>query len=334
LGISALLFLGLVLGGQLAYADSPCDGPGNILPNGDFDDPYVSTSNGEVAERWWPFVEEGSPRFERDPRESPSAPGQKIWSDGVGFVAGIYQRVEGVTPGKAYLAHVEWAPFSCHKDGEHLRGPFIGRKIGIDPTGGTDPASPAIVWSPEVWEEWEIRREVPEMRVSAVAQGDAITVFIRADDHQTHGKDEVWFDIACLIVDPVQPELTSTPVPPTATATPTETPLPPTPAPTTTPMPPTDTPVATPTTPISLTPTPTFTSTPTPTLSPSPTQVEVAPEEEEPEPTVEIQEESGTTSKSEPETSGLWGYLFLGIAIAGFGGAGILGVLAFWIWRR
>ena len=138
-----MLFLGLVLGGQIAYADSPCDGPGNILPNGDFDDPYVSTANGEVAERWWPFVEVGSPRFERDPRESPSAPGQKIWSDGVGFVAGIYQRVEGVTPGKAYLAHVEWAPFSCHKDGEHLRGPFIGRKIGIDPTGGTDSASSA-----------------------------------------------------------------------------------------------------------------------------------------------------------------------------------------------
>lgn len=334
LGLGTLLFLGLVLGGQVAYGDSPCDVPGSILINGDFSDPYSPSSNGEVAEGWWPFVEVGSPRFERDPVESPSAPSQKIWTDGVGFVAGIYQRVEGVTPGKAYLAHVEWAPFSCHKDGEHLRGPFIGRKIGIDPTGGTDPTSAAIAWSPEVWEEWEIRREVPEMRVSAVAQGDAITVFIRADDHQTHGKDEVWFDIACLIVDPVQPEPTSTSVPPTNTPTATETPVPPTSVPTATPMPPTDTPLPTLTlTATMIPPTATPTSTTAPTASPSPTKVVVA-MEEEPEPTVTIQRDSETTPTNESESSELWSYLFLGVAVAGFGGAGILGILAFWIWRR
>ncbi len=331
MGISALLFLGMVLGGQIAYADSPCVDPGNLTYNCGFDS-FQSTPKGEVGEGWWPFVEMGSPRFERDPVESPQAPAQKIWTDGVPFIAGVYQQVGGVTPGTAYLAAVEWFPFQCHKDGEHLRGDFIGRKIGVDPTGGTDPTSPAIVWSPEVWEEWEIRREVPEMRASAVAQGDTVTVFVRVNDSVTHGKDEVWIDFVGLIPDPVQPEPTSTPVP--STSTPTETPLPPTPAPTPPPMPPTDTPVATPTTTISPTPMPTFTSTPTPTLSPSPTRVEVAPEEEEPEPAVAIQEESGTTSKSEPEASEIWGYLFLGIAIAGFGGAGILGVLAFWIWRR
>jgi LysM repeat protein len=57
-------------------------------------------------------------------------------------------------------------------------------KVGIDPTGGTNPFSPDIVWSPEVetFDHWT------QFSVEAVAKGDTLTVF-------THSRPE-WKDAA------------------------------------------------------------------------------------------------------------------------------------------
>jgi len=170
------------------------------------------------------------------------------------------------------------------EQGGKLKGDFLGRIVGIDPTGGTDPQSPNVVWSPELWKQKRASGET--LLVSAAAKSSTITVFIRAKNPQPHGQDQVFIDVASLNVDPNQPPQpppTDTPVPATntpvrAAAAPTKVRVPPTatPAPATATPPPTATNTATPSptntpaptdtaTPIPPTPTPTRTPRPTPT---------------------------------------------------------------------
>jgi len=236
---------------------------------------------GGVANCWVAFVEETIPPetppifrltgYDDFPEAIEGIHSQRIWSDGTGFIAGIYQQVPGVTPGVAYKASVDWAAVQSSGTDEFI----MGRKIGIDPYGGTDSRSPDIVWSQEVW--GYDKKQFELLNVSAVAQDETITVFLRVDNHVTHGQDEVFFDAVFLIVDPDQPTAT-----PTATTTPipTPTPVPPTPTstlpPTNTLTPtatPTDAPTPTPTTNPTATSTPTAIATPTvrPTFTPVPT---------------------------------------------------------------
>jgi hypothetical protein len=151
--------------------------------------------------------------------------------------------------------------YNANEGGMITQDGFMGRMIGLDPTGGTDPNSPNIVWSRELWKKKRVATE--HLNVSAVAQADTVTAFVRVKNPQPHGQDQIFIDVASLVVDPNQP-----PPPP-----PTETPVPPTntlvPA-TSTPVSPTDTPLPT------ETPTPTATSTPTPTNTPTPTDTPTA----------------------------------------------------------
>ncbi len=270
-----LLLLFLILAGATlwvpaAHADG-CDDAANVTFNCDFNTfnavpgrPWV------VPTGWWPFVEAGSPVIDQS-QDSASPPAQRIWSDGVGFTAGLYQTVPGVLPGATYEAVLYWAPYSSDGDDS------IERKVGIDPAGGTDPRSPNIVWSPGLWRFKRLTDK--DLRVQAVAQAGTVTVFVRVHNPVTHGRDQVFLDGVTLIkvadpapatATPIPPTPTWTPIPPTATATaspsatptatPTMTPSA-TPTDTATPTPlPTATPSATPT----VTPTPTATSTPTP----------------------------------------------------------------------
>ena len=242
----------------VVQAQDPCEDPGNLTSNCQFDAFDYVAPYGAVASGWTPFIEFAvEPPAFNGSGETPLAPAQEIFSGWLPFTAGIYQPVE-VTPGVAYVAAIGWAAYASYDDqGRRNSGLFIGRKVGIDPFGGTDPTSSAIVWSPEVWdEEGGI---FPELRVSAMAQSSVVTVFARAHNPQSHGNDKVWFDAVSLKVDPTQPTATPTPMPPSPT------PTSPPPTPTSTPLPPTDTPAPTDT------PTPIATDTPTPTSSPTAT---------------------------------------------------------------
>jgi hypothetical protein len=284
----AVLVLGI---GTLAAPIALAQEQENLIVNWSFEDGfYPYPMGGGVANCWVAFVEETIPPatppifrltgYDDFPEAIEGIHSQRIWSDGTGFIAGIHQQVLGVTPGVAYKAWVVWAPVrSSGSDGF-----IMGRKIGIDPYGGTDSRSPDIVWSPEIW--GPDKKQFELLKVSAVAQAKTITVFLRVDNHVTHGQDEVFFDAVFLIVDPNQP--TATPMPTTTpTPTPTDTPLPPTPTSvpppltptmsstsTNTPTPtatPTDTPTPTETPTATRTPTVTTTSAATPTFTPGPT---------------------------------------------------------------
>ena len=267
-----VLVLGVV---TLAVPPALAQEPENLIVNWSFEDGfYPYPMGGGVANCWVAFVEETIPPetppilrltgYDDFPEAIEGIHSQRIWSDGTGFIAGIYQQVPGVIPGVAYKAWVVWAPVKSSGTDEFI----MGRKIGIDPYGGTDSRSPDIVWSPEIW--GYDKKQFELLKVSAVTQAETTTVFLRVDNHVTHGQDEVFFDAVFLIVDPDQPTATPTTDP---TSTPTDTPLPPTPTPvpptpTTTPTD-TSTPTITPTgTP---TPTETLTATDTPTVTATPT---------------------------------------------------------------
>ena len=208
--------------------------------------------------------------------------------------------------GNNYYANIVWLVFdSLTNDASvHAATGGIGRRIGIDPFGGTDSTSPNIVWSPDNW-----RNDCKICNIEQVvvtAQANTITVFLRIDDTWKlraaekgypvpPSDDQFWIDDIGLKqvggdVIPAEAAPTDTPVPPP----PTDTPVPAPPTDTPIPSPPTDTPVpaidtpaaveeaateisqAEPTSvePASPLATPTATSTPLaapPTLTPSPT---------------------------------------------------------------
>ena len=201
----------------VAGADDPCEDPRNLTYNCQFDS-FAPAPGGEVPQGWWPFVLMGHPAFDAA-SDTPKQPALRIWSDGEAFVAGVYQEIAGIQPAATYEAFIGWAVFQSE-------GPQMGRSIGIDPGGGTDPSAPSVVWSPEVWEK---KRSNPELRVRAVAEGERITVFVRVNHPHTYGADQAFLDAVCLFRDEavplaeIAPAATTTPAPP-----PTATPLPPT----------------------------------------------------------------------------------------------------------
>jgi hypothetical protein len=271
------------------------------------------------------------------------------------FVAGLYQQVPA-TPGTTYWANVTWLVYEPAGKMDNT----VGRRVGIDPTGGTDPTSPAVVWSQDLWHTFQscAFKICPELQVSAVAQNSTITVFVRIEDTWKNRRSEFpsvpdtffqmeeqfWIDDVGLI--PTNAVPTPTPEPPTPTPIPpTATPVPPSPTPvvpTDMPVPPAETPTptvqpleassteATATIAQADTPTPVPpTATPTPTFTPSPTSTPLPPTPTlVPSPT-----RTATPAPLLPDAIGLLG----GGALC-LGGAGLVVILAvgaflFWLYR-
>ncbi len=268
--------------GHVRAQGHPCDPP-NVIPRAvcGFDTFYGSPPR-QLPNGWTPFILAGDLTYMQDSDTFWGAPALRMWSNGGTFKAGIYTQVR-VTPGAGYRAAVFWAAPNAPDT--------FGRQLGIDPTGGTDPTAPTVVWGRIHWGDGRILSHNPprpvDIDVKARAQNDLITVFFLTDHNRSTGDNFIFVDAIALYPDESAPALatptpippTATPVPtdtppPTATATPTQTPTPtltPTssPTPTTTPSPtPTFTPTATPT--LTPTPTPTATPSPTPTLTPTP----------------------------------------------------------------
>ena len=111
--------------------------------------------------------------------------------------AGVYQRVEGITPGTRLRGTGFAHAWSSSQDNPRVsdgvgEGPFFVRAIdynqvdnvrnftfaiGIDPTGGTDPWASTVVWG-EGAHIYNAHAQVPPVEV--VAQGTAVTFFARS----------------------------------------------------------------------------------------------------------------------------------------------------------
>ena len=332
-----LLAFGLAVGPAVwssrAGARNPCEEQGNLTQNCGFDtfvDDWQGAKRYQIPTGWWYFILAGDLDYRPSDDTYWGAPSLWMLSDGVPFTAGIYQEVS-VTPGVVYQADAGWAAVSR---------PDFERKMGLDPTGGTDPLASTVIWGPS---EWGISRW-PDLTVSARATGPRMTVFVWVHHPKTYGNDWFFLDAVGLWPDPNQPVATSTPSetptsrPPTSRP-PTQTPLPATPTDTATALPPspmptetsTPPPTATPTQTPTFTPTPTWTSTPTPapstatpfpTRTPLPTIVPVAMSV----PTVEAGRSiGGESAGTGGSTSGtLFLYIALGALLASLVLAGIV----------
>lgn len=270
--VNTLLGGGLIFGGIAAtsatrlYASQPCDPP-NVIARPVCDmDSFHGTPPRQIPDGWSEFVIYGDPTFYQDDHTFWGGPNLTIWSVGGTFKAGIFTQVQ-VTPGAGYRASISW--------GAPNAPDLFSRQLGIDPTGGTDPNSPTVIWGPVHWGEGRILNYPPpdvNIDVRARASNSTITVFFMTDHPQSSGDNLILIDAIALYPDESAPAIqapppdTPTPEPPPVQAE--QVALAAAVAPTDTPPPPTDTPTAVPTdTP---TPTATFTATPSPTSTPTP----------------------------------------------------------------
>ncbi len=237
----------------------------NLLQNPSFEgsfNQFAHFSTAIMADKWLPWWREQGGGDEawknRMPEYKPAAPYQnRIHSGGNAqqyftyygtHIGGIYQSVGGIVAGSRLRFTIwghAWAGGGNDANKSEGGGPMHMR-IGIDPTGGTNPWAASVVWSGEqnpldVWSSFS---------VEAVARANSATVFTwSAPDYPTQHNDVYWDDASLTVVTP--------PVPPTNTPRPY--------------VPPTSTPVPTATNTPTITPTPTETATPTPVITPTPT---------------------------------------------------------------
>ncbi len=283
---AVLLLLCLAVLPAPALAQGP-----NLLQNPGFERPYAALPTKEncaIASPWVAWYIEGTreevtqgyrfaPEYKAAFRQD--FPGNRVrngelaqqWFHSFGnFQAGVLQQVRNVSVGARLRFELWGMTWSCDSEPKgNCGGATSGYpspmhfRIGIDPTGGGDVFSPAIVWSPEqnAYDAWTL------FQVEAVAQNSTVTAFVYSYPDYRSQDNNVYIDDASLVVVAPPPSPTrrptNTPVPtpvPTNTAPATNTPMPTaTPAPTYTPMPtcpPTQIAKAVPTCPPAVIPTP------------------------------------------------------------------------------
>lgn len=254
-------------------ASEPCNPP-NVIPQPVCDmDSFHGEPPRQIPDGWTEFVIYGEPAFMNDPHSYFGSGTLRIWSNGGTFKAGIFTQV-GATPGAGYRASIGWGAPNVPD--------AFSRQLGIDPTGGTDPNSPNVIWGPTHVGEGRMLNyppgQGPNIDVLARAVNGTVTVFFVTDHPYSTGENLIYVDAIALYPDENAPAAAA----PVATAVP---PTEPPPAPVAaeavarsaavvveaTPVPPTPTATALPTATPTPTVTPTPTLTPTPTATPSPT---------------------------------------------------------------
>lgn len=330
------LLVVLILGSVCLWTSSawaqdetdPCAAPVVLTKNCRFQRPMGSvTSFGVLYHDWNPFVISGSPAFDANYHGNSYDPDdlvnggreQSIYStNNQPWRGGIWQQINNVVPGNGYFARVGW--FVSQNTS------IVGR-VGIDPNGGTDPNSAAIVWGQPLNLLRQTRINVRGVRAASTR----ITVFVEATSNNPFpGGDRLWLTAVSVSPDPSLPTATATAIAPAAapTSTPTNTRIPPTRTPTR--VPPTHTPAPTDT--------PTFTPTPTETATFSPPPTETA------SPTATATRRATATPTPEPLMALSTGANLMGVDVIGLGLLGAsscsfvlamgLGGFAYWFWRR
>jgi len=238
----ALLLTGMLLCGVAAPV-AMADCPGNILPNAAFEDGFSSRGVGEVevANGWTPYWQDGpfaengyNLRPEYKPEDARRYGrrrvhggnfSQKFFNTFGTHKAGLWQRVS--VPKDSWCTFSVWTQVwsSNESDPAVSEGGQYRTYVGIDPTGGTDWNSPAIVWSEASFalDEWV------ELKIEARAEADAVTCFVKGEAEWRMKHNDSYWDDACLTIIRPTPRPTNTPKAtntPTITPTPTNTPLP------------------------------------------------------------------------------------------------------------
>ena len=177
--------------------------PNNLIVNGAM---VVANPDEGVAANWTKFVSSGAPTFEHVDNEQIDPYGsQYIWEDTYAFDAGIYQTITNLTPGIYYHFWLGYALAAYDPGtGENLRNDLIGRQVGIDLMGGTDPSAPSVRWGSVYW-DGTAALNIPALSMTFDAQSNSVTVFLRVlNDNVANGRSKVWFDSVCM--EPLDPQ--------------------------------------------------------------------------------------------------------------------------------
>ncbi|MEJ2212065.1 MAG: hypothetical protein P8129_23945, partial [Anaerolineae bacterium] len=91
------------------------------------------------------------------------------------YTAGLWQQVGGLTPGAGYGFHAALLTIFQTSAQEPVPGTMI-KEVGLDPSGGTDPQAPQVVWSEPNDRDhgWDVRRVT-----AAFSEAPTMTVFVR-----------------------------------------------------------------------------------------------------------------------------------------------------------
>ncbi|MEZ4666884.1 MAG: LysM peptidoglycan-binding domain-containing protein [Anaerolineae bacterium] len=228
----------------------------NLLTNPGFEQPFTSVSGNpprQVAQGWSPWNISGGQSASENvqpeyypasdvsnglgvPRIRNGSDAQQYHSFFATHDGGLFQRVTGVNNGaqlrfSAYL-YVWSSTFDDPNKSEDPGGIVV--QVGIDPMGGTDGTSNAVVWSaPSIQYD-----AYNEYIVTATAASSAVTVFVRSTVTTPVKNNNLYVDDASLTL-ASGTSATNTSIPPTSTkaATATSTPIPPTATSTTAPPP-------------------------------------------------------------------------------------------------
>lgn len=174
-----------------------------------------------------PGYQPAQPQDSRVPPRSVSGNAQKWGASYYVYIAGVYQQVSGITPGTRLQFSAFTQAFNCSDNGGCF-GPFgrIGYsyepgenslRLGIDPTGGTNPYSSNVVWSSYA----NPLDAYVQQAVETVAQSDKVTVFVWSAPQYPEKHLEAFVDSASLVVTgqgPVPTAASTTVAPPTLPA--------------------------------------------------------------------------------------------------------------------
>ncbi|MCK6578061.1 MAG: LysM peptidoglycan-binding domain-containing protein [Anaerolineae bacterium] len=211
-GQARLLLLALALL-SLSLPIGSVFGQDNLLVNPGFEapfDPVAGVVPGQIAEGWtpWSLTTEGALQPEYypasdtisgmgSPRILSGADAQQYFTFFAAHVAGVYQRVSGLkadTPLEFSIHAWLWSS-SADDTSASAAEADMTIEIGIDPTGGDEATSDTIVWS----EPQSTYDEFIKLSVTATAEGDSVTVFVRSTVLQVMMNNVVYLDDASLI---------------------------------------------------------------------------------------------------------------------------------------
>jgi LysM repeat protein len=203
---------------------------GELLTNPGFEEPFSSQGVANGWQPWYltpdgvtyptscegtpppckpygiPGFRPAQPQDSRVPPRSISGNAQKWGASYYTFIAGVFQQVSGLTPGDRLRFSAFTQAFNCTNDqgcfgpaGQYGYSYEPGEndvRLGIDPTGGTNPFSPSVVWSSYA----NPLDAFVQQAVEAVAQSDKATVFVWSAPQYPEKHLETFVDNASLVV--------------------------------------------------------------------------------------------------------------------------------------
>jgi hypothetical protein len=119
------------------------------------------------------------------------------------FKAGLHQTVLSVPLGSHLQFSAHGQAWSCEdastcRDGSSVNPANMLMRVGIDPTGGTDPFSNAIKWSAyfNPLDQWQVAC------IEATSEAENVTAYLWASPDGPRQNQDIYWDDASLVILP------------------------------------------------------------------------------------------------------------------------------------